>query len=102
MNREEFEVALEITLQAVSEQYVIPLALALGTLTSALCQDPKTASAVADTLRTQAESCPPDVAGRALLQALAELASEPSPSGPAHVQNVIRSHLTLIRGGKRD
>lgn len=102
MNREEFEAIIEACLEAVHEQYAMPLTLALGTLTAVACRDPEVAKAVAATLRQQAASCPPDVAGRTLLEALAALASGPAPADPAAAAAALRTALRLIPGGKKD
>lgn len=102
MNREEAEVIIETCLEAVHEQYVVPLTLALGALIVVACRDPDAAQQVAATLRKQAESCPPDVAGRLLLQRLAALADGPRPTDPAAAQAAVRKALRLIPGGRTD
>ncbi len=102
MEREEAEAIIETCLEAVHEQYVLPLTLALGTLTVAACREPDSARQVAASLREQAESCPPDVAGRLLLQGLAELAGGPQPTEPAAVRDAVRKTLRLIPGGRPD
>ncbi len=100
-DRRMFEVIIEGCLEAVHEQYVLPLTLALGTLTAAACRDPDSARQIADALRQQAESCPPDVAGRTLLTALAGLADGPRPLEPDAVQDALRRSLRLIPGGRQ-
>ena len=60
----------------------------------------QTAAAVAQALHQQAESCPPDVAGRMLLRSLAELAGGPQPPDPGAVRDALRSSLRLIPGGR--
>jgi tRNA threonylcarbamoyladenosine modification (KEOPS) complex Pcc1 subunit len=102
ISAEEFEAILETVLQAVSEQYILPLTMALGTLTAEICHDPETAEAVADALHSQAKSCPEDVAGRAILLSLARLAAEPDASDLADVKNLVRSRLRLIHGQLSD
>lgn len=98
MNRQEAETIIKVCLDAVNEQYVIPLMLGLGTLTATLaCRDPDAAPAIAASLREQAESCPPDVAGRVLLQALAQLADAP---GTPRTPKEMRAILRLVQGGK--
>lgn len=93
-----FQIIIKGCLEAVHEQYVMPLTLAMGTLTAAVCRNPETAVEVAAALRQQAESCPNDVAGRTLLEALAGLAGGPVATDPAAVQSALRSHLRLIQG----
>lgn len=100
MKSDEAELIIEACLRAVSEQYVMPLALALGTLTAAVCRDREMAAAVADVLRKQAESCPPDVAGRALLLSLAGLAAQPDGAAQGDVESALRKSLRLIPGGR--
>ena len=95
-DKEVFNILVKGCLEAVSEQYVLPLMLALGTLTAAVCRDPKMAEEVADALRRQAASCPPDVAGGKLLEALAGLAAGPLPPGPDGLEGVVRKHLRLV------
>lgn len=102
MEREEAEVLIETCLEAVHEQYVLPLTLALGTLTAAACRDPDSARQIAAALHQQAQTCPPDVAGRVLLQGLAELAGGPLPPDSDAVQDALRSRLRLIPGGRQD
>jgi hypothetical protein len=100
MNSDEAQVVLEVCLQAVSEQYVEPLMLALGTLTTAVCHAPEMAAAVAAALQRQADSCPADVSGRILLQSLARLADGTAPLDPADIQAALRTSLRLLQGGK--
>ena len=92
-----FEIIIKGCLEAVSEQYVMPMMLALGTLTAAVCRSPEAAAEVAEALRQQAASCPPDVAGRKLLEALAELADGPGAPDPGAVQSALRGHLRLVQ-----
>jgi hypothetical protein len=40
IEREEFEQMLAVTLNAVNEQYMLPLSLALATLTAAIARNP--------------------------------------------------------------
>ena len=87
-------------LEAVSEQYIQPLTMALGTLTALACQDRTTAEAVSSTLREQAESCPSDVAGRIILLKLSELAAGPVSPDPGATSEALRNALRLIHGGK--
>ena len=102
MNQKEAEAIIEVCLGAVNEQYVMPLMLALGTLTATMvCRDPDAAPAIAATLRDQAESCPPDVAGRVLLQSLALLAETPRTQPTEDLRAELRASLRLIQGGKR-
>lgn len=100
MDIKEVEALITTCLEAVSEQYVLPLTLALGTLTAVVCRDRETADAVAAALLKQAESCPADVAGRTLLQALAGLAAGTTSPSPDDVRNALRKSLKLIPGGK--
>lgn len=102
MQREEAEVVIETCLEAVNEQFVLPLMLALGTLTAAACRDRETGSQIAAALRRQAASCPPDVAGRTLLESLAQLADGPASPDPAAAADALRRALRLIPGGRRD
>lgn len=102
MNQDEAELIIETCLQAVSEQYVMPLTLALGTLTAAACRDREASDAIAAALLRQAESCPPDVAGRALLQSLAAIAGAPDAPAPGDVAAELRRSLRLIPGGRRN
>ena len=102
MERGLAEAIIETCLEAVHEQYVLPLMLALGTLTAAACRDRESARQIAEALRSQADSCPPEVAGRQLLQLLAELAGEPMPPDPSAVRDALRSQLRLIPGGRKD
>jgi hypothetical protein len=102
MDRRKSEAIIEVCLEAVFEQYVLPLTLALGTLTATACRDRRMAEEISVALRQQAASCPPDVAGRTLLEALAALASEPVPSDPAAAAAALRKSLRLIQGGKRE
>ena len=102
MDAEKAEAIIETCLEAVFEQYVVPLTLALGTLTATACRDLRLADEIAVALRQQAASCPPDVAGRTLLEALAALASGPAPSGPAAAAAALRKSLRLIHGGKKE
>lgn len=92
-----FEIIIKGCLEAVSEQYVMPMMLALGTLTAAACRNPEAAAEVAAALRQQAASCPPDVAGRTLLEALAGLAAGPASPDPSAVQFALRRHLRLVQ-----
>ncbi len=102
MDIEEVEAIIETCLEAVHEQYVLPLTLALRTLTIAVCSNPEIAPVVAEALRKNADSCPSDVAGRILLQVLAKSAAGPDGVGPDDVQDAVRKSLRLIRGGKPD
>lgn len=100
MNAKEAEIIVEVCLKAVNEQYILPLMQAVGVLTAAVCRDPAAAEAVAAAMQSQADSCPPDVSGRILLQVLAQLAAAPVPPDPASAQEVLRTSLRLIQGGK--
>jgi hypothetical protein len=100
MNAKEAEIVIGVCLKAVNEQYIMPMMLALGTLTAAVCRDPVMAEAVSEILREQADSCPEDVSGRILLKALSELAAAPVPPDPVSVQDALRASLRLIQGGK--
>ena len=100
MDKEEAEAIIETCLEAVYEQYVLPLALALGTLTEVACRDRGHAAEIASALRQQAESCPSDVAGRVLLQSLAGLAAGPVIPASGDVQDALRKSLRLVPGGK--
>lgn len=102
IEREEAEAIIESCLGAVYEQHVLPLTMALGVLTAVACREQDSARQIAAALHRHAESCPPDVAGRVLLQSLAGLADGPLPPEPAAVQDALRSQLRLIRGGRQD
>jgi len=69
------EALIETCLEAVSEQCIIPLVMALGTLTEVICQDPEMADMVAKKFAKQAESIPGDVAGKAFLKVLGDIAA---------------------------
>lgn len=77
IEREEFEQMLAVTLNAVNEQYILPLSLALATLTAAIARNPDSdlSKQVSEALYQQAASTPVDVAGRQMLISLAELAA---------------------------
>jgi len=100
MERLEAEALIAVCLDAVSEQFVLPLALALGTLVAATRRDPVLAQEVAAALHQQASSCAPDVAGRAPLQLLAELADGSRATDADAIRNALRKSLRLIPGGK--
>lgn len=94
-------------MRTVSEQYILPLLLALGTLTAAICnRNEELSRSISDILRSQAESCRPndDVTqgGWVLLEVLANIATAPTPSAPADLEEVVRNSLRLIKGGKKD
>jgi len=98
MDREEFEIALPIILKAVNEQYLIPIMLALGTLTVAICHDPVIAKAIHPILLGQYESCPKDIPGRIYIKGLASLAN---PDEPDAQKKDPHTFLKLIQGGGR-
>jgi len=98
MKREEFEVALPIILGAVNEQYILPIVLALGTLTVALCHDPEIGRAVSRILQEQYESCPDDVPGRIYLSGLASLAD---PDEQDARKKDPSTFLRLVPGGDK-
>ena len=91
------EAIVEKALEAVHAHYVLPLSLALGTLTAVASLDPKVAPEVARLLRSQADSCPEWVRGRVMLQGLAELAGATTPADDP--SGTLRARLRLIRGG---
>lgn len=99
MNKEEFEVALKVTMDAVLEQYVQPLTIAMSLLTYAVSHK-KDGEWLVDQLKVQADSCPSDVAGKGILYALAEMASLPDSFPTEDVQKRVNNALRLIRGGK--
>ena len=88
-------VLIEMCLEEVKKQYILPLSLALGTLTVAVCHDKDIASAVAGILRDQADSCPL-VPGKIILEGLAHLAADSDVADPAAVQKQLHSFLRLV------
>lgn len=98
MTREEFETVLSTILNAVQQQLITPMVLALGTLTVAATRDPIEAEWISSTLYSQAENCPPDLAGRAILLALAQLAQSGSSGAfdPQTLENSVREHLERL------
>ena len=99
MNRKEFENALEVTMDAVLEQYIRPLTNGMCLLTYAVAHK-KDGAWLAERLHGQADTCPADIAGKGMLHALAEMASLPDATPPCDVQNRVNISLRLIRGGK--
>jgi len=99
MNREEFEASLEVTMNAVLEQFVQPLTNAMCLLTYAAAHK-KDGVWLADQLHGQADTCPSDVAGKGILNALAEMAELPDSTPPGDVRKRANISLKLIRGGK--
>lgn len=97
MNAQEGSAVVEACLDAVFEQYVNPLLLALGVLTAVISREPEMKKQIADTFGGLAESCPDDVAGRTFLEALADLAR-----GPDAMRDAVRKALRLIPGGVPD
>ena len=97
MKTEEAEALIETTANAVCEQYILPLVLALGTLTTAVCREPELGHAVSSILRDQYESCPENIAGRIFLKQLSFLAD---PDTPDEQKNELRTFLRLLQGGK--
>ena len=93
MNADEASVIVDVCLRAVREQYVMPLTLALGTLTAVACRDPAQAQVMSAVLQQQAESCPDDAHGKWILQLLAEQAARPAPVDPAAVVAELRTLL---------
>lgn len=100
MTQEEFELVLEHIAKAIREQYVDPIAVALCVVTSAICHG-KDRAWIQRELQRQIATCPPDIAGRAILELLAHQASLPKPPSPAAVRKAVRTSLRLIPGGKK-
>lgn len=98
MDSYEYEAVIAQTLKAVKEQFVLPLALALGTIVAAICErHPESSQAIADTLLAQAESCREnDAAGWILLKRLSDIAASPA-SGPDFAEKTKSTVLRLIR-----
>lgn len=99
MEPEEWELPLEYVLAEVEARYFMPIALALKVLTEAACKEPDVADFIAKSLQSLAPGCPAGV-GRGLLILLAELAARRGEPSPDDFQATLRSHLTLVRGGK--
>ena len=101
-DRLKFEAALEVTLEAVREQEVLPLLLALGSIAAAYTRN-STAQELAASLRAQAQSCPPDVRGRVYLQALADMLEAPSADPQALARTFARNGpgLRLVSGPEK-
>jgi hypothetical protein len=98
--RLEFEAALEITMNAVLEQYVQPLTHALGILTFAISHQ-MDGEWLAEQLQGQAETCPTDVAGKGILYLLADMARLPGSTPPGDVCKRANISLKVLRGGKK-
>lgn len=98
--RLEFEAALEVTMNAVLEQYVQPLVHALGILTFAISHK-QDGAWLAEQLQGQADTCPPDVAGKGILYVLADMARLPDSTPPDDVRKRVNISLEVIRGGKK-
>lgn len=97
----EIEAILDACADLVSEQFIIPLLLAMGTLTTAIAMDsPTKGEAMAQALKRQAQDCPD--AARAMLLSLAGLAApDSSPTPPTSPKDAVRTALRLIQGGNR-
>jgi hypothetical protein len=102
VDRQEFEVMLEFLLKAVTEQYIMPLTMAVGTLAAAIAaRDEELGKAIGERLKEQAESCRrSDAAGWFFLLGLAGIVSDPQPTDPSSVEKAVRTSLRLIHGGK--
>lgn len=98
MEREEFEVLLEVVLQAVNEQYVMPMATALISVVDAMrVTSPQAVALLAVQFERLARECPEDVAGRGLLALLAERAARaPTDDSPAPSGTDLRRRLRLV------
>lgn len=95
MDRQEFEVALEVVMAAVKEQYILPLTLALGAMIEGFSTRERVL--MAEKLREQAKNChQADVAGGGLLDYLAEAALAPPPADPTYSEKAVRSVLRLV------
>lgn len=99
MERQEMEKLLEASVELVIEEYVMPLTQALGALTMVVSRDPQQARELSEALRAHAENCPREVAGRKLLEALAELADGRVQPGPDVPQSALQRLLWLPRMG---
>lgn len=91
LTQEECEAIIESTLDAVHEQLLLPLLMALGTLTVELTKHPVQKEAISASLREQRDSCPADVSGRVYLDALYQLAKSDSDAREAVFHKVGRN-----------
>jgi len=98
----EAEAMIETALKAVQKQYVIPLALALETLTRVLCvRNPDLSVTISDILKNQAGNCREnDAAGFVFLEYLAERAASPEKSLPGDGDIPLRTSLWVVDGGE--
>lgn len=99
MEKEEFELVLEIVSNAIRDEYLMPMNAALCLLTTAVCHK-KDRAWLEKALRTQLETCPHDLAGRAVLEVLIEIASSPNAPDPGDAGKAASTFLKLIPGGK--
>jgi hypothetical protein len=103
MEKKEFELVLEIVSKAINEQYIVPLAFALGTLTASICRrDHELSKAVSGILRTEGERCAKkDIAGGKILLALSNIAADLPSTAGGDLHKSLRTSLRLIEGGKK-
>ncbi len=76
------EAIIKTNLEAVQEQFITPLLLAMGTITLALSTNQELGQWVGKTLRMQVSTIPDDVAGKLLLQVLARAADGKDKMSP--------------------
>jgi len=102
IERSEAEALIATALEAVAEQRIFPLLLAIETLTRALCiREPDLAGTISSVLKSQAESCrQKDTAGYVFLEFLAERAADPASTLSPDPDSATRTFLRLIVGGK--
>lgn len=101
MEEQEIENLIEANIDLLNQQYIIPLTLALGAITTVISRDPSQGSELAGLLRTHASNCPEEVAGRKLLEALAELADGRIQHEPGVPRSALQQLLWLPRKDAR-
>jgi len=99
VDQETVDLLIENTLKAVREQFATPLEVALCIMTLAYCYDKKK-----EWLRKYFErmiaTCPDDVAGRCLFEALANITSLPDPPEPGAAEKALNASLQMLSGAR--
>lgn len=95
------EEVIQLIVERLRDQFVLPMHFALATLTAALCyRDQELSKAVSDILTERGDDCLRNgAAGGLLLKQLADVAAV-LPVSPSGTRNELKGRLRLIDGGK--
>lgn len=95
MDQKTVDRMIENTLNAVQEKFITPLEVSLCIITLALCYG-KDRDWIRKYFERMAVTCPDDVTGRCIFEALANIAVLTDSSEPGEVEQVLNESLQLL------